>query len=155
MSAKEKCSNREKPVRGSWVAKDLLRFLRDCRKSEAESIHDLKNAHTEEIEWWEETIRETVNDRRRKPRDILELDSATVAALDELFCRGVQASNRDAALQFRRRFALKMIREGCEAVIRKNDWRRKGFLDFAIEFRGKTEAELETEQLVRQVETLH
>jgi hypothetical protein len=144
---------REKPIRGAWIAKGLLWFLRDCRKKEAESINDLKYARTEEIEWWEDTIRATVKGRRREPREILELDSATVAALDEIFLNGRHHSQKDGLEEYRRKFALRMIRAGCEAAARGKDEHFSAFCsDFAVELRDMTEEEKRTECLARQIE---
>lgn len=144
---------REKPVVGSWVAKNLLWFLRDERKRESESVHNLKHSHMEEIEFWEETIRETVKSRCREPRDVLELDGETVAALDELFLHGRHHSHKAELIEFRRRFALRMIKTGCEAVARNEENHTRAFYnDFAVEFRDMTDAELEAERMARQVE---
>ena len=153
MSEKVKSSKREKPIRGPWIAKNILWFLRDYRKREAESIHNLKHARVEEIEWWEEAIRVMVKGRRREPHDILELDSATVVALDEIFLHGCHHSQKDGLNEYRRRFALRMIKAGCEAASRtKNDHARAFYKDFAVEFRDMTETELEAERLARQIE---
>lgn len=152
-SSKKECAKREKPVRGSWVAKDILRFLRDYRKSEAQSIHDLKYAHTEEIEWWEDSIRATAKGRRREPLEVLELDSATVAALDEIFLHGRHHSQKDGLDESRRKFALRMIRAGCEAAAQGKDQHFLAFCsDFAVELRDMTEEEKRAECLARQIE---
>jgi tRNA(Ile)-lysidine synthase TilS/MesJ len=152
-SAKKECAKREKPVRGSWVAKNILQFLRDFRKSDARSIHALKYARTEEIEWWEDMIRATVKGRRREPREILELDSATVAALDEIFLHGRHHSQRDGLEEYRRKFALRMIRAGCEAAAQGEDPHLLAFCsDFAVELRDMTEEEKQAECLAQQIE---
>jgi hypothetical protein len=142
---------REKRVVGSWVAKQILWFLRDWRKRDSGDAWALRHDQTAEIEYWEDLIRGTSKGRRREPRGVLELDSATVAALDEVFLQGRKAYQLDDDLDYRRRFALQMIQAGCEAVVRDGGRQRLTYPDFAIEFRDMTDEEKQVELMARRL----
>lgn len=138
----EKKHTKGKPVAGgTLVSRQLIYELREMRQKGGCSNFP------EEIEFWEDQIRSIIKDRRREPLEILELDSATVAAMNEAFPdERRHFSMRDYAASFRRRFALRMIRAGCEALIRDPEQREFGLSsDFAAELRNMTPEERQIE----------
>ena len=140
----EKNKTKVKPVAGgTLVSRQLLYELREMRQKGGCS------KFPEEIEFWEDQIRSIVKDRRREPREMIELDSATVAALNEAFPEEKRNfSMRDYIASFRSRFAVRMIRAGCEAMIRDQEQRQFGISsEFAAELRNMTPAERQIERL--------
>ena len=133
-----------KPVIGSRVAKELLYCLREMREWEADSIHKAKYRETEEIEAWEDLIRDHVREWRKAPREVLDLDSETSAALDDITCRRGRAT--DARLHYRREFALRAIKAVCSAWLDRD--RELPLEDWAVTIREKTEDEREIDRLM-------
>jgi hypothetical protein len=142
-----KTLTKKRPVAGgSFISRSLLYALREMRQGGPCA------KHPEEIEFWENQIRAIVKDRRREPLETLELDATTVAALNEAFPHeNRHFSMRDIGACFRRRFAVRMIRAGCEAMIRDPEQREFGISsDFAAELRNMTAEELQIERLSMQ-----
>ena len=110
---------RGKPVIGSQVAKELLRALRELREWEArQGASGMLYKTTEEIEAWEDLIRERVKGWRSAPREVLHLDAETTAALDETCGMNKPGYGRtDAAKEHRRTFALRAIKAVCQSWV--------------------------------------
>jgi uncharacterized protein YjiS (DUF1127 family) len=116
-TAQKAKTQREKPLIGPRVAKQLLQALREMRQFEAKGLHSMKYRITEEIEAWEDLIRESVKNWRKTPREVLKLDSETTAALDDTCLSGRRNPATDSEQEYRRRFALRAIRAVCQAWV--------------------------------------
>ncbi len=144
--SKQDVKKRERPVVGSNVAKCLLYTLREMRERSAHPSTQYVR-ETEEIERWEDIIREQVKEGRKTPREILQLDGETTAALNEAWGPYGRLPMSDGAMEFRRRFALRAIKETCAAWIngeRPCNW--------TVDLREKTDDELRYDATAAQAE---
>lgn len=137
-------TGRKNIVGGTMVSRFLIRCLREMRETGGGM------QSPEEIEFWEDHIRAIVKNRRREPRAVLELDSATVVALDEAFPDdGRHYSMKDFIAGIRRDFAQRIIRAGCVALVCDPDQRQFALQpSFVVDLRELTDEERQIERLL-------